>query len=72
MNLPNGEKLIVAKPDVEEQSRIAANIDTHLDRISAEEQLLEKIKLQKRGLMHDLLSGKVRVKTDTSKEKTPS
>jgi len=57
MNLPNGEKLIVAKPDVEEQSRIAANIDTHLDRISAEEQLLEKIKLQKRGLMHDLLSG---------------
>jgi type I restriction enzyme, S subunit len=62
MNLPTIEKLIVAKPDVEEQNRIAAVIDTHETRIRTEEQYLSKLKLEKEGLMQDLLTGRVRVK----------
>jgi len=34
----------------------------HDTRIHTEEQYRDKLKLQKKGLMHDLLSGKVRVK----------
>jgi type I restriction enzyme S subunit len=31
-------------------------------RIRAEQECLDKLKLQKKGLMHDLLTGKVRVR----------
>ncbi len=46
---------------VKEQARIAAILDAHDGRIEAEETQLLKLKLQKQGLMHDLLSGRVRV-----------
>jgi type I restriction enzyme S subunit len=63
MNLPTVESLEVAVPEVQEQNRIAALITAYDARIRTEEQYRDKLKLQKKGLMHDLLTGKVRVKT---------
>jgi type I restriction enzyme S subunit len=45
-----------------EQFKIVEILDTHDARIRTEEQYSGKLKLQKKGLMHDLLTGKVRVK----------
>lgn len=39
-----------------------------IHRQHAEEQYLEKLKLQKKGLMHDMLTGKVRVKMENLRE----
>jgi type I restriction enzyme S subunit len=61
MNLPTVATVMVAKPSVAEQGRIAAMIDAHEARIHAEQQYLNKLRLQKKGVMHDLLTGKVRV-----------
>jgi len=47
---------------VEEQYTIVDAADAHDARIRTEEQYRDKLKLQKKGLMHDLLTGKVRVK----------
>ena len=55
-------KLILAKPKQYEQEMIAKVLMTHDARIRTEEQYRDKLKLQKKGLMHDLLTGKVRVK----------
>lgn len=54
---------LVTIPPIEEQICIASIIETHNTRISTEEAYLNKLKLQKQGLMQDLLTGKVRVKT---------
>ena len=51
----------VPVPPAVEQQRIVATVDAHDARIRAEEAYLEKLKLQKKGLMHDLLTGVVRV-----------
>jgi restriction endonuclease S subunit len=51
-----------ALPPLNEQERISKIIDTHNNRIRTEEAYRDKLKLQKQGLMHDLLTGKVRVK----------
>ena len=51
-----------ALPPLNEQERISKIIDTHNNRIRTEEAYRDKLKLQKKGLMHDLLTGKVRVK----------
>lgn len=48
-------------PPIREQNRIIEILDTHDTRIRAEEIYCDKLKLQKRGLMQDLLTGKVRV-----------
>ena len=45
-----------------EQCRIVEILDTHDARIRTEEQYRDKLKLQKKGLMYDLLTGKVRVR----------
>jgi type I restriction enzyme S subunit len=50
-----------ALPPYEEQLRIAAVMNTCDDRIRTEEAYCEKLKQLKKGLMHDLLSGRVRV-----------
>ncbi|MFH1993639.1 MAG: restriction endonuclease subunit S [Pseudomonadota bacterium] len=55
-------KLLFKIPTPSEQTRIADMLEAHDTRISAEEQYRDKLKLQKKGLMHDLLTGKVRVK----------
>ncbi len=51
----------VAMPPLEEQCRIAEVLDAHEERIRAEEAYRDKLVLQKRGLMDDLLTGRVRV-----------
>lgn len=53
---------LAALPYLKEQAQIIKCIDTHNTRIRTEEAYLKKLKLQKQGLMHDLLTGKVRVK----------
>jgi type I restriction enzyme S subunit len=52
----------LALPTYKEQQRIAEILDTYDTRIRTEEAYRDKLKLQKKGLMHDLLTGKVRVK----------
>ncbi|MEH2091644.1 restriction endonuclease subunit S [Nostoc sp.] len=59
---------IVAKPKIQEQKKIADIIDAQNIHIRAEEDYLNKLKLQKKGLMDDLLTGRVRV--DTSQKIT--
>lgn len=63
---------LLPKPPRGEQKRISMILKGIGARIESEEAYNEKLKLQKKGLMHDLLTGKVRVKADFSKEKTPS
>jgi type I restriction enzyme S subunit len=53
---------VVALPNPTEQAQIIECVDTYDTRIRAEETYREKLKLQKQGLMHELLTGKVRVK----------
>lgn len=54
--------MIVAMPPEYEQRQICAMAESFDNRIHTEEQYRDKFKLQKKGLMHDLLTGKVRVK----------
>jgi type I restriction enzyme S subunit len=54
--------LLIAKPTYLEQTAIVRVLDTYDKRIRTEEAYRDKLKLQKKGLMHDLLTGKVRVK----------
>ncbi|MBW1702162.1 MAG: restriction endonuclease subunit S [Deltaproteobacteria bacterium] len=54
--------MIVAMPPEYEQRQICAMAESFNNRIRTEEQYRDKLKLQKKGLMHDLLTGKVRVK----------
>jgi type I restriction enzyme S subunit len=51
----------IGLPILTEQKNIAKCLDSHDARIRTEEQCSDKLKLQKKGLMHDLLTGKVRV-----------
>ncbi len=57
------KNLLVYVPPLkkEEQERIVAVLDAHDARISAEESRLSKLQQIKKGLMHDLLTGTVRV-----------
>lgn len=57
-------KLAIAKPPLSEQNRIAEAMDKIGNRINDEEKRLSKLKAVKRGLMDDLLSGRMRVKVD--------
>lgn len=49
-------------PKPEEQNRIAERFDMHDELIRSEQTKLTKLHQQKHGLMHDLLTGRVRVK----------
>jgi type I restriction enzyme S subunit len=51
----------ILKLDISEQRRIAKVLDAHDARIRAEEATLDKLHQVKRGLMDDLLTGRVRV-----------
>ncbi|MDH6100192.1 restriction endonuclease subunit S [Anabaenopsis sp. FSS-46] len=62
INPTNLRKVLIALPkEVSEQKQIVEKITVNDTRIRREEAYLEKLKLQKKGLMHDLLTGKVRV-----------
>ncbi|MDD4530457.1 MAG: restriction endonuclease subunit S [Candidatus Gracilibacteria bacterium] len=57
-------KLEVKVPKVEEQKAIANVLDKANEELEQYKQKLEKLKLIKKGLMQQLLTGKVRVKID--------
>jgi type I restriction enzyme S subunit len=66
-NLSKGivDSLQLARPgSTHEQSLIAAILDNMDQRLDAEESALGKLRSLKKGLMHDLLTGKVRVPID--------
>ena len=54
-------KLIVARPPLQEQSRIAAILDAQDGLIRSEKQMIEELRQVKQGLLDDLLTGQVRV-----------
>lgn len=51
----------ITLPNSEEQKRIVDIVEVNKQRIRKEETYLGKLKEQKKGLMHDLLTGRVRV-----------
>jgi type I restriction enzyme S subunit len=53
--------LLIAKPTYLEQTAIVRVVDTYDSRIRTEEAYRDKLKLQKQGLMQDLLTGKIRL-----------
>ena len=55
-------KLEVKIPDVKEQKTIANILDTAAAELNQYQQKLQQLQLQKKGLMQQLLTGKVRVK----------
>lgn len=56
-------KLEVKLPEVEEQTAIATILNTANEELKQYEVKLQNLQLQKKGLMQQLLTGKVRVKT---------
>ena len=61
LTLERIKSFVIPVPDIKEQLRIIQPLNTYDARIRTEEQYRDKFKLQKKGLMHDLLTGKVRV-----------
>jgi type I restriction enzyme S subunit len=55
-------KLRIPVPSLQEQLLAVQILETYDNRIRKEEAYRDKLKLQKQGLMHDLLTAKVRVK----------
>ncbi|MGB4466769.1 MAG: restriction endonuclease subunit S [Azovibrio sp.] len=55
------EAILIGRPAVNEQDEIARRVAGASLRIRAEEQELQKLRLEKAGLMDDLLTGRVRV-----------
>ncbi|WP_414588017.1 restriction endonuclease subunit S [Scytonema sp. PCC 10023] len=62
INLRDVRRIPLVLPPISEQLQIINICDVHDTRIRKEEAYFNKLKLQKQGLMHDLLTGKVRVK----------
>jgi type I restriction enzyme S subunit len=62
LGLDKISSLVFPVPPLSEQQQIADVLNVHQERIRKEEVYRDKLKLQKQGLMHDLLTGKVRVK----------
>jgi len=56
------ENLWIAKPPISEQKAIAQRLLQHEQTLGSEKKYLGKLKFLKKGLMYDLLTGKVRVK----------
>ncbi|MBI3304184.1 MAG: restriction endonuclease subunit S [Deltaproteobacteria bacterium] len=61
VTLPDFRTLTIALPSLQEQQGIVSILDFHDTRIRAEETHRNKLEAIKRGLMHDLLTGRVRV-----------
>lgn len=53
--------ITIARPDIAEQNEIALRLKVAGQRISGEERMLGKMRLEKAALMDDLLTGRVRV-----------
>ncbi|MHB0888849.1 restriction endonuclease subunit S [Acidithiobacillus sp.] len=63
INLEDLRPLLIPTPCQHEQEAIAAIYECVDFSLAASEQMVEKLRQQKHGLMHDLLTGTVRVKT---------
>lgn len=62
INPTNLQRTVIELPkDMEEQRQIVDRLDSHENAIVSEIRMLEKLRALKSGLMHDLLTGKVRV-----------
>lgn len=61
LNVADVRRLLVPLPPLAEQILIANALAAQTTRIGADQGLLAKLRLQKLGLMQDLLTGKVRV-----------
>jgi type I restriction enzyme S subunit len=61
LNLPTIRALKIPKPTPEVQSEIVALLDSVDDEIAMEQALSKKLRLQKQGLMRDLLTGATRI-----------
>lgn len=61
-------EFVISLPPITEQCTIALILTTVDNQIEKTESLIAKYQAIKRGLMQDLLTGKVRVKTDTETE----
>ena len=69
MDIPHLSKSEILEPEIPvpgdiEQTEIARRVELAHSRIESEEHSLKKIRKQKSGLMHDLLTGKVPVIPD--------
>ncbi|WP_179105672.1 restriction endonuclease subunit S [Vreelandella utahensis] len=71
INLGEVRRLPTMVPGEGEQLEIADVLDNAVSRIQMERRQLEKLKKQKRGLMHDLLTGKVLVEPEVEPEDEP-
>jgi len=67
INLEDLQQVPVHLPSPEEQERIVEILDSHTEQIQKEREYCDQLQRLKRGLMQDLLSGKVRT-TDTNIE----
>jgi type I restriction enzyme S subunit len=63
INLENVAELLLPKPPLDEQLKITETLQTVGEQIERENKYHENLKELKRGLMQDLLTGKVRVDT---------
>jgi type I restriction enzyme S subunit len=61
LNLPTIKRLIMPKPEREEQNRIAEILDKSTEKMDGYTRRLVKLRLLKTALMQDLLTGKKRV-----------
>ena len=64
LNLPTVGSLLVAVPEPAEQRDLAARLDAADERVRREQVAADKLRLLKHGLMHDLLTGRVRVRVE--------
>ena len=65
INPTNLQKIWISRPsDLVEQTQIVQRVDGLVKKANAEQAKLSKLKVQKSGLMHDLLTGEVPVKLD--------
>lgn len=60
-NVGEMKELVVARPSVPEQNRIASIFEALTKRVESERMAAAKLRLLKQGLMEDLLTGRVRV-----------
>ncbi|NOT84993.1 MAG: hypothetical protein HOP02_09535, partial [Methylococcaceae bacterium] len=66
INTGNFKKLIIPKPSINEQKIITDQLMTVAEKIEIENKRNQKFKMEKSGLMHDLLTGKVQVKINNT------
>lgn len=64
INMGNLRRVAVALPDATEQMQIVQMLAASSHQIEAAEEFKQKLVLEKHGLMHDLLTGRVRVQVE--------